>query len=253
MLPPDRHQHILERLAAEGSVRTIGLATELGVTDETIRKDLEVLERRGELMRVHGGATRPEKPRLDLSLTERQSVRLDAKRAIARAAAARIQPNETVFIDASSTALTLTEFLPDFPLTVLTNAHNVVTALGGRSNIEVFSTGGLYEQRSSSYVGLSAEAALRRYHIHRMFFSGSAVELERGVSETNPRQAAFKERVIPCASEICLLADSSKLGHKASFFFAPIDQLTTFVTDPDADASFLRTVEQAGVNVIVAD
>lgn len=253
MLPSERQQMILERLSAEGSVRTVGLAADLGVTDETIRKDFEALENRGELVRVHGGATRPERPRIELSLTERQSVRLDAKRAIARAAAARIQPNETIFIDASSTALTLTEFLPDFPITVLTNAHNVVTALGGRDNIEVFCTGGLFEQRSSSYIGLSAESALRRYHIHRMFFSGSAVELERGVSETNPRQAAFKERVIPCASEICLLADSSKLGAKASFFFASIDQLTTLVTNPDADPAFIRAIEQGGVNVILAD
>ena len=71
--------------------------------------------------------------------------------------------------------------------------------------------------------------------------------------ETNPRQAAFKETVIPCASEICLLADSSKLGHKASFFFAAIDQLTTLVTDAEAAPDFLRAVEQAGVNVLVAE
>jgi len=253
MLPTDRQQRILDRLQAEGSVRTVGLAADLGVTDETIRKDLETLERRGELVRVHGGATRPERPRIDLTLTERQSVRREAKRAIAQAAAARIQPNETIFIDASSTALTLTEFLPDFPLTVLTNAHNVITALAGRENVEIFCTGGLFETRSGSYIGLSAEAALRRYHIHRMFFSGSAVEIGRGVSETNPRQAAFKERVIPCASEICLLADSSKLGHKASFFFASIDQLTTLVTDTEADRDFISAVEHAGVNVLVAE
>lgn len=251
MLPPERQSQILERLAELGTVRTVALAGEFGVTDETIRKDLEALEKRGKVARIHGGAVKPERSRTEQTLTERQMVNREAKRAIARAAAARIQPNETIFIDASSTALTLTEFLPDFPITILTNAHNVVTALSGREG-DIFCTGGLYEQRSRSYIGLSAEAGLRKHHIHRMFFSGSGVDLDRGVSETNSRQAAFKERVIPCSEEICLLVDSSKLGLKASFFFAGINQLSTVITNADADPAFVRHLGDHGVETVVA-
>ncbi|MGB6220286.1 DeoR/GlpR family DNA-binding transcription regulator [Haloferula sp.] len=251
MLPPERQTVILERLADHGSVRTIELAAALEVTDETIRKDLEALELRGELQRIHGGAVKPDRTRTELTLTERQMVNREAKRAIARAAAARIQPNDTIFIDASSTALTLTEFLPDFPITILTNAHNVVTALAGREG-DIFCTGGLYEQRSRSYIGLSAEFALRKHNIHRMFFSGSAVDLDRGVSETNSRQAAFKERVIACSEEVCLLADSSKLGLKASFFFAQSREINTLITNEDADPQFIRVVRELNIEVVQA-
>lgn len=252
MLATERHAQLLERLTRDGALRTTAMAAEFDVTDETIRKDLEVLEQRGELVRVHGGAVPPTTPRLDLSLTERQKVNLDAKRAIARKAAERIQPKEIIFLDASSTALTLTEFLPEIPLTVLTNAHNVVTALSGREHLEVFSTGGLYETRSKSFIGLSAEASLRRFNINRMFCSATAFDLDRGVSESNPRQAAFKERVVPCSEEVCLLADSSKLGSMASFFFASAREISTLVTNSDADPAFVAALEKVGAEVILA-
>ena len=135
MLPPERHRIIVARLAESESVRTTELAAALEVTDETIRKDLEALEKRGELLRVHGGAVRVNQARVEIGLTERQQANREAKTAIARLAAQRIQANDTIFIDASSTALTLVEFLPEVPLTVLTNAHNVVSALADREGL----------------------------------------------------------------------------------------------------------------------
>ena len=129
MLPAERRQTILNLLAEHGSVRTIEVAAALSVTDETVRKDFETLEDSGELTRVHGGATRRQRPREELLWSERQSIQRNEKRAIARLAAQRIQAGEIIFLDASSTTLTLTEFLPEVPLTVISNAHNVFTAL----------------------------------------------------------------------------------------------------------------------------
>jgi DeoR/GlpR family transcriptional regulator of sugar metabolism len=252
MLPPDRHSLILARLSESESVRTTELASILDVTNETIRKDLEVLERRGDLLRIHGGAVKPNQARVELALTERQLVNRDAKTAIAKLAAQRIQPNDTIFIDASSTALTLCEFLPDFPLTILTNAHNVISALAERDGCDLICTGGIYEPRSRSYIGLPAESTMRKHNIHRMFFSCNGVHLERGVSETNSRQAAFKERVIECSEEVCLLADSSKVGLKSSFFFAQAGDLTTLVTNRDADPGVIGALEKIGIEVVRA-
>ncbi|NNC88346.1 MAG: DeoR/GlpR transcriptional regulator [Akkermansiaceae bacterium] len=252
MLPPERQAFILSRLAECESVRTVELAAALEVTDETIRKDLEFLEKRGEVHRIHGGAVKPNQARVELALTERQLINREAKTAIARLAAERIEPNDTIFIDASSTALTLVEFLPDVPLTVLTNAHNVVSALANREGIDLISTGGIWEARSRSYIGLPAETTMRKHNIHRMFFSCSGIHLERGVSETNSRQAAFKERVIECSEEICLLADATKIGVKSSFFFAQVGDLTTLVTSEGADPGMIGGLENLGIEVLVA-
>lgn len=250
MLAIERQRRILELLQA-GSLRTTETAEHLGVTDETVRKDFELLEKRGELIRIHGGASRPEKIRGDLSFTERQAVRRAEKQAIARLAASRIQANETIFLDASSTALTLTEFLPDLPLTVLTNALNVLTALSDRPNLDLMCTGGLFDAKSMSFIGLTAEKSLQRYNIHRMFLSGSGLHVERGISESNARQAAFKERVVANAEDVVFLADHSKLGRKASFFFAGISDLSCVITDSAADPAVLDGLRESGLEVLI--
>ncbi|MBC8128033.1 MAG: DeoR/GlpR transcriptional regulator [Gloeobacteraceae cyanobacterium ES-bin-144] len=250
MLPIDRHRRILELLNSAGSVRTIETAAELGVTDETVRKDFETLEKRGELIRIHGGASKLQRIRGDLPFNERQAVRREEKLAIARKAAERIQANETIFLDASSTVLTLTECLPEVPLTILTNALNVFTALSDRPNLDLICTGGLFDPRSRSFIGLTAEKSLQRYNIHRMFFSGNGLHLERGVSESNSRQAAFKERVVQSAQDVVFLGDHTKLGQQASFFFAGISDLSCVITDQLADPEFIGQVQALGIEVI---
>jgi DeoR/GlpR family transcriptional regulator of sugar metabolism len=250
MLAIDRQRRILELLHSAGSLRTTETAVELGVTDETVRKDFEMLEKRGELIRTHGGASRPERIREDLPFTERQAIRREEKQAIARLAASRIQPNETIFLDASSTVLTLTEFLPDLPLTILTNALNVFNALSDRPNLDLICTGGLYDPKSRSFIGLTAEKSLQRYNIHRMFFSGNGLHLERGASESNARQAAFKERVVANAEDVVFLADHSKLGQKASFFFAQTADINCLITDKSADPGFVEQLQGRGVEVL---
>lgn len=250
MLAIDRQRRILELLNESGSLKTMETAAELGVTDETVRKDFEALEKRGELVRTHGGAGKRERSREELPLDERQTIRREEKRVIARLAASRIRANETIFLDASSTTLTLTEFLPDLPLTILTNALNVFTALSDRPNLELICTGGEFDSKSRSFVGLTAEKALQRYNIHRMFFSGNGVDAERGISESNSLQAAFKERVIAYAEDVVFLADHSKLGEKSAFFFSPLADLDCLVTDRAADPAFLKKLTKAGIEVL---
>ena len=252
MLAVERQRQILELLGEAGSLRTIETAERLGVTDETVRKDFELLEQRGELKRIHGGASKLERVRPDLSFHERQAVMRAEKQAIAKLAASRIQPNETIFLDASSTALTLTEYLPEMPLTILTNALNVFTALSERPNFDLMCTGGLFDAKSRSFIGLTAERVLQRYNIHRMFLSGSGLHATRGVSESNARQAAFKERVIANAEDVVFMGDHSKLGRKASFFFAELSDLSCVITDAAADPEMRSEIESAGVEVLVA-
>ena len=178
MIAVERHGRIKKMLIKQGTVRTVELAAELDMTNETIRKDFELLEQQGVLVRIHGGAKHVESQLGELTLTERQLMNRESKEAIAKLAAQRIQPNETIFLDASSTALSMTQFLPDFPFTVVTNSHDIIAAIGALDHIDLISTGGLFEARSRSMIGLSAARTLRRYNIHRMFFSGSGLDLE---------------------------------------------------------------------------
>jgi DeoR/GlpR family transcriptional regulator of sugar metabolism len=252
MLLSHRQESIIRRIEVEGSVKTADLVREFSVTNETIRKDLETLSAAKRLIRVHGGATRLSDARFDLPLPARQTVNREAKVAVARAAAQLIEPNDTVFLDASSTVLAMTDFIPEIPLTVLTNAHHVVVALGGRKDCDLICTGGNYEARSRSYVGAMAEDALRRFVIKKLFVGADGLDHKFGASEVNPGQAILKERLIPRAEEVCVVCDASKLGRKSPFIFCQPGQIHSLITDSQADPSLLRELESSSLQIIKA-
>jgi len=252
MLPSQRQEFILRRIEAEGSVKSIELAREFEVTNETIRKDLEILADAKRVIRIHGGATRVSDARHDLPLPARQSVNRFEKSIVAKAAAQLIEPNDTIFLDASSTVLTMTDHLPLVPLTILTNAHHVIVALGGRPDYNLICTGGNYEERSRSYVGPMAEDALKRFLIKWLFVGVDGLDHQLGASEVNPGQAVLKERLIPRSEKVCVVCDSSKLEKKSPFLFGQVNQIDVLVTDDRADPGIVRLYEGQGIEVVTA-
>ncbi len=252
MLPSQRQEFILRRIEADGSVKSIDLAQAFSVTNETIRKDLETLADAKRVIRIHGGATRVTDTRHDLPLPARQTVNRFEKSIVAKAAVQLIEPNDTIFFDASSTVLTMTDYLPACPLTVLTNAHHVIVALGGRQEYDLICTGGMYEERSRSYVGAMAEDALKRFMIKWLFVGVDGLHHEFGASEVNPGQAVLKERLIPRAENVCVVCDSSKLEKKSPFIFASAQSFDVLVTDANADPGILKLYENAGIRIVIA-
>tara|TARA_B100000459_G_scaffold25048_1_gene12164 strand:- start:332 stop:613 length:282 start_codon:yes stop_codon:yes gene_type:complete len=93
---------------------------------------------------------------------------------------------------------------------------------------------------------------MRKHNIHKMFFSCNGIHLERGISETNSRQASFKERVIECSENVYCLSDSTKIGLKSSFFFAEISDLTTVITNEDSDPGFIAALTNRQIEVLKA-
>lgn len=234
-------------------LRAEELAEGCGVTLETIRKDLIALEGAGQLKRTRGGAQRLPSHRFDLPLPEREALNRRYKAPIARAAAGLIRPRDTVFLDASSTVLTMTEFFPAHEVTVITNASHVVVTLGRFEKVDLICTGGDYERRSRSYVGPLAEEAVQRYFLQWFFIGVDAFDAQRGASEVNPGQARLKERILPLAERVCVLADHTKLERKSAFFFARPRQVHLLITDAEADPKLLTRYREIGIEVLVAE
>lgn len=251
MLGSQRHLAILKILTSEESVSIRFLEQELGVSGETIRTDLIQLEKEGKLHRIRGGARGLNEHNLGLPLPERAALNREEKATIARQACRLIRPRDTVFLDASSTVLTMKDFFPDLETTVITNANHVVVSLGHRSNVDIVCTGGEYEQRSRSYVGILAEEAIQRYYIHWLFIGVDGIDSLRGPSEVNRGQAHLKERIIPLAEKVCVLADHTKLERNSAFFFARPNHIHMLLTDHKADPLHVERFEQAGIKVIV--
>lgn len=252
MLALERHQQILSLLETSGTVRTIDLAREFRVTDETIRRDLQILAENGQIMRVHGGASSLNgRPKLQ-SFTERRSINVDKKRAIGRAALQLLSPGKTYAFDSSTTVFELVCSLPDLPYRVVTNAYAVIDHLIAREQIELISTGGRYHPKTQTFNGSNSFNSIRRHNINVAFVSCVGLDAQQGASEGFEEQAIFKETLTQMAERTVLLVDSTKLNQRSEYFFASLNQISQIVTDAAADPTITRKLISAGCSVILA-
>lgn len=249
MLARQRQRVILSMLETQPSLRTIELAKHFDVTDETIRRDLEYLDAENKLIRTHGGALRIERRDTAQPMLERLQANRAQKREIAQKALKYIKEGQTIFFDASSTVLALTEALPDMPLTVITNAHDCIGPIMEKPKINLIATGGKLDRFSHSYAGASTWSMIKKFSVDKAFFSCNGVDIERGASEVAEIQAEFKENVLPLCNERILLCDASKLGVRSTRFFAGIDVIDRVITDSGADQAFLEKLTAAGIAV----
>ena len=253
MLIAERHREIIEIVNTEKSVRVAGLARHFSVTEETIRRDLEKLEHEGKLLRSHGGAVSIHHSGHEAPFSEREIRSPAEKRAIARTAVDLIREGDTILIDASTTALQLARQLPDIPLTVVTNGMLVCVELATRPRIRVICTGGALSAPSLSFTGPRAEQALAEYHVNRLFFSCTGVDLAHGLSDVNESQASLKRCMMAVADKRTLLVDRTKFGVKALKRFGRIDDVDEVITNAQTDQAIIAELEEAGAWVRLAE
>lgn len=253
MLAQERQQQIITLLEERGTVRTIDLAEEFQVTDETIRRDLQNLADNGQLARIHGGASSLSgRPKLQ-SFSERSSINVESKRAIARTAVQIIQPGQTYAFDSSTTVFELVCSLPDLPYRAVTNAYSVLDQLIGYDQIELISTGGRYHPKTQTFIGGDSYGSLRRHNINCAFVSCIGLDPKQGAAEGFEEQALFKEILSQMAEQTVLLVDSSKLNQRSEYFFANLGQLSQIITDIEADPAVVRELISAGCSVTIAE
>lgn len=253
MLVAERQKKIVELVNERLSIRVTELSRIFSVTEETIRRDLEKLEKENLLMRSHGGAVSIEKDQLETSYLEREIINAKEKKEIAIAAVKLIEAGDQIVLDASTTAWYVAKELPDMPLTVLTNSIKVAIELSKKEQIRVISTGGTLLSQSLSYVGPLAEKSLEMYHVNKSFLSCKGVHLERGLSDSNELQALLKKQMMEIADETILMIDSSKFGTRAFSQIGPLSAVECIIVDSKIDAEVRRNLEEKNIRLIMAD
>lgn len=255
MLAAQRHREILAELTRLGVVKVTDLARGLGVTEETIRRDLDKLEAEGALLRQHGGAIPAEEteaPNRETSHRFRQSMFVAEKTAIAEYASRFVSENDTIVLDASSTALFLAEQLPDMPLAVITNSANVAMALAHKPLIKVLCAGGTLSAASMSFVGPLAADFIARFHADKVFLSCRALDLERGLSDANDQQALVRTQMVEISDHAFVMLDHSKINKRALFSFSPLTPEMEIITDDQVEPALLKRLKTHAAKVHVA-
>lgn len=241
MLTEQRKQLLLDRLAKDGRIVAKELSAELGLSEDTIRRDLRELAGDGRLTRVHGGAL-PASPTV-ANLAARRSMATDEKRRLGRKAASLIQPRQRVFIDGGTTHLELVRALPlDLEITVITHSPTIAAALEPHQAIEVILIGGRLFRHSMVAVGAEALEQIQRLRIDLGFVGLTGLHPEEGGTTGDFEEAAIKRATIARSAETAVLMTADKMGAVSAYNVCALKDLTFLVVAREADAkAFART------------
>jgi DeoR/GlpR family transcriptional regulator of sugar metabolism len=253
LLAEPRRISILDWLKEEGSARVRDLAEAFGVSEATIRQDLERLETEGLITREHGGAFLRSMPQQVRDMALQHQVHMEAKRRIGRLAASLVGDGRTIILDSGSTTTEVARHLLERQdLTVVTNALNIALMMGALPSCSVHVTGGQFKAPTLSLSGERSAGFLDGLHAEVCFLATGAVSLEAGLTYPSLADLHIKRAMVRAAARVCLLADSSKIGRNAFSALGPVDLIHTLITDQGLRDEDRRGFESRGVTVLVA-
>ena len=252
----EERQHAIATLVTErGRLAVTAVAEEFGVTTETVRRDLSILERAGMVRRVHGGAVPAGALTLvETGLGERHGTRTEAKRAIAAAAVALLPAADgSVLLDGGSTTAALAELLPsDRRLYVATNSVPIAARLSASPAVTLHVLGGRVRGITQTAVGDATVRALRDLRLDVVFLGTNGISPSHGFSTPDEAEAATKRAMVRAGQRVIVLADSSKLGREHLMRFAAVEDVDVLVTDDGADPGVVAELEMTGIEVLIA-
>jgi DeoR/GlpR family transcriptional regulator of sugar metabolism len=247
-----RRQRLVALVESRGAARLEELSAALGVSQATVRRDLNAVSAAGRLRRVHGGAVATDQRIDEPHFEVKAGAAAAEKTRIAAAALKLLAPDDTVYLDSGSTVLALARLLHGWTrLTVVTNSLPVATELVGRGP-RLIILGGELRATSRAIVGPLTRHLLEDLHVDRAVMGTFALSIEDGLTTTDPAEAFTKQLVLSRAGEVILLADSTKLGTRSFVRAGRLAEVDVLVTDAAVDARIARTLGRRGVRVIAA-
>ena len=251
LLTEERRERILGMLRREGKVTAADLSRALGVSDDTIRRDLDALAEAGQLRRVYGGALR-RAPVTD-DYAARQAEGAETKEAVARAAATLVRPGQVAILDGGTTTLAVARHLPrDLEATVITTSQPVAVALADHPGVEVITIGGRLYRYAMVNVGASTVEALRAVRADVCVLGVLALHPEVGLSVLDHEEAAVKRAMIEVSADVVAPAPVAKLGTVAPFVVGPASALTHLVTEAGAPDEVVGPYRALGITIVSA-
>ncbi len=251
MFANQRHEYICDLLRHQRRIEVVEAAKLLDVTPETIRKDLDLLEKEGLLRRVHGGAILLENLRSEINIDSRLQLANEEKIAIASKAVTLLRDGDSIIIDSGSTTNLFSQCIPEgLELMVVTNSPHIALNLSIRPELTVLLIGGRLRSKTASTVDAWAIDALRDIRVSIAFMGANGISVERGATTPDPSEAAVKRGMVLAAKEVVILADSTKYGDEKFARFANIGEISKLVTDSALSNGAIVSLEGAGVEVI---
>jgi len=250
----ERRAEIIQILNQNNKVMISELCEKYGLSEVTIRKDLENLKKRNLLLRIRGGAIRVPST-LSGNDTKVEAKRLfyyKQKKAIGKMAASLINENETIIIDSGTTTMEIAKNLHKLQnLTVVTNAIDIALEVSRYNRFTVILLGGHLRESSLSTVGPLAESVLKVCYCDKLFLGVDSFNIKEGISTPNIEEANINQTMITMAKETIAVFDSSKFNKRSFAFISKITDIDSIVTDDDTPSTILSELKDRNINVFI--
>ncbi|TJY41348.1 DeoR/GlpR transcriptional regulator [Cohnella pontilimi] len=255
MLVVQRRNQIKEMVLTERSVKVADLVKEFNVSEETIRRDLNQLEREGIIQKNYGGAVLTDEFVNGMTaippVQQRKFQFFEEKDAIARHAASYVSANQVVILDSGSTTWCVARHLKSVPnLMVVTNGMDVAEESSQNEGASVFVIGGKLINKSMSLVGPQAEFELQKYNAHFAFLGTSGISQRKGFTSSDLYEAEVKRAMIAAGQKVAIVADHSKFEKHGLISFSSFQDVDILITSTLADPRILDDIRQTGVEVV---
>ena len=248
MLTKHRKQHILGVLKRDGQVIAKAISSDLGLSEDTIRRDLRELAQEGRLQRVHGGAL-PASPAI-VDFAGRQEISTDAKKSIGRAAAKMILPGQLVILDGGTTTSELARNLPsDLKVTIVTHSPTIAVILADHPLTEVIVLGGRLFKHSVVAVGAETIEAISRFNADTYFMGVTGIHPEAGATTGDHEESQVKRALSAASAETIVLASAEKLNAASPYRIVPIGAVSGLITERDVPESATKAFADLGISV----
>ena len=256
LIPAERQEYIINLVRQKRTVRVSTLSESLGVSEITIRRDLEKLEGQGILERSFGGAILMRSMSQEPLFIQKEQIQLEAKKSIGIEAARLVNEGETIFINSGSTTKQIFSHLTRIPgLRVVTsNAAAISELCNSEESIELIVVGGTYRWQSNSIVGPFALSAIAQMNASKTFLGVDGISAQRGLTTPIQDEAGVARAMIEQThGPIIAVADHTKMGVVAAFMMSSLARVETIITDAGLDAEWRESLEEQGVRIIIAD
>lgn len=252
MLAIERKREILAILQKEKSVLVSELSQKYDVTEETIRRDLDKLEKEGYVKKTYGGAILKQKINEDIPFKVREKTNISQKQKIAKTVVSMIEDGESIMLDSSSTSFMIARSLKHFhDLTVITNSVEILIELSRNKNIKVISTGGLLRESAFSLGGSDATHFLSKFNVDKTILSCKGINMQKGITESNEVEAEMKSTMRECAKQTIWAIDSSKFDKISFITFNQFREGDIVVTETNPSDEWRNYLEEKNVKLFI--
>ncbi len=251
MLAENRRRMLLERLARQGFATLDELVKALGVSESTIRRDLETLDLAGSVKRTHGGAVYSGEVRSMPALEDRAATAKVEKEWIGRATAALVEDGDSVLLDGGTTTLEVARALAGRSLQVVTNSLPIAQLLASSKSVDLILIGGYVYPRTGVALGPLAIATMQDIRVRKVIMGAGGIMAE-GIYNSNLLLVETERQMMSCGQELIVVADHTKFGRLALARLCGLDEVQRLVTDPGLSDEYRRVLEAAGVTIDLA-